>query len=674
MSGSRPAVVICADLAGGERIDAAAAAVAVAAAARADEREAGTMLLDLRPGARAPRGTLLAAAAARDLEGACRRAGGLRGAARGRICRAAPGDPEPGTGDGPEEPAEVLERASAELGAGILFALAEPADLLRLLRAVRGDGVLVSADRRAPRPLLALLAAELHADGVPLKVWTAPVGLVQARRTLAGLEAGGASGRRAARFAGPLTGDLSSGGPPRFAVAPAPRSGLGAERAQALPAVLAVALLTVVAALAVVALGGAATAKGRFQRAADLAAISGARSMRDDFARLFLPATLPGGAPNPAHLERDEYLRRARGAAREAARRNGLDSRLLTISFPDRVSIAPMRIGVRARGRIRVGRPDSVASGGSTSVRARARIALPLGFAGAAARPATASGGGYSGPLAYRQGEPMRPDVAAAFDRMAAAARAAGVALTINSGYRSDAEQRRLWEQNPDPRMVARPGTSLHRCGTELDLGPSSAYGWLAAHAGRFGFVQRYSWEAWHYGFVRGPEPCSAASERLAGAGDGRSSGSGGLPGFVPARYRHPLLAAASRRGVSAALLAAQLMAESGFNPNAVSSAGAQGIAQFMPATAAAYGLDDPFDAPAAIDAQARLMASLLGRFGSVSLALAAYNAGPAPVLDCDCVPPYPETQAYVARIMGLLGGAGALGIAPPGLEVRLVA
>ena len=80
-----------------------------------------------------------------------------------------------------------------------------------------------------------------------------------------------------------------------------------------------------------------------------------------------------------------------------------------------------------------------------------------------------------------------------------------------------------------------------------------------------------------------------------------------------------------------------------------------------MPGTAAAYGLDDPFDAEAAIDAQAHLMSDLLGQFGAVALALAAYNAGPAPVAACDCVPAYPETQAYVARILGLMDGAGAI-------------
>src|SRR5205823_4325377 len=111
-----------------------------------------------------------------------------------------------------------------------------------------------------------------------------------------------------------------------------------------------------------------------------------------------------------------------------------------------------------------------------------------------------------------------------------------------------------------------------------------------------------------------------------------------GLPAFVPSPYRAPILRSASRWSVSAALLAAQLEAESGFNPRAVSPAGAEGIAQFMPATAAAYGLRDPFDPVASIDAEAHLMSDLLRQFGSTSLAIAAYNAGPAPVAACSCV------------------------------------
>jgi soluble lytic murein transglycosylase-like protein len=117
------------------------------------------------------------------------------------------------------------------------------------------------------------------------------------------------------------------------------------------------------------------------------------------------------------------------------------------------------------------------------------------------------------------------------------------------------------------------------------------------------------------------------------------------------------LARAAQRYNVSAALLAAQIDAESNFNPYARSPAGAQGIAQFMPGTARAYGLSNPFDAEQAINAQARMMRDLLGRFGTVALALAAYNAGPAPVASCMCIPPFAETRAYVARILGLMGG-----------------
>ena len=116
-----------------------------------------------------------------------------------------------------------------------------------------------------------------------------------------------------------------------------------------------------------------------------------------------------------------------------------------------------------------------------------------------------AAGGGYDGPLAYRQGKPMRPDVALAFDRMERAAREDGVTLLVSSGYRSDAEQAVLFARNPDPKWVAPPGTSLHRNGTELDLGPSSAYGWLALNAPRFRFVQRYPHEPWHYGYTLNP-------------------------------------------------------------------------------------------------------------------------------------------------------------------------
>jgi Transglycosylase SLT domain/D-alanyl-D-alanine carboxypeptidase/Putative Flp pilus-assembly TadE/G-like len=440
------------------------------------------------------------------------------------------------------------------------------------------------------------------------------------------------------------------------------------EEGQALLLAIGGAFALIVAALALVAIAGAITGKGRAQRAADLAAISAARSMRDDLPRLLAPPTLPNGLPNPAHMEKAVYLLRARWAAREAATANEVAASRLRVSFPDVASFAP----VRARAAV-TGSVELRGERGEVEADAVAEAAAPAA-SGGGGMPAMASGGGYSGPLVYRQGHGMRPDVAAAFDRMAAAASHAGISLIVNSAFRSDAEQAALFAAHPDPRWVAPPGHSLHRCATELDLGPESAYGWLAADAGRFGFLQRYSWEPWHYGYTKGPPPCSQAGDSVGagGGGDGALAGSAGLPSFVPARFRAPLLRAAAHWNVSAALLAAQLMAESNFNPFAVSPAGAQGIAQFIPSTAASYGLADPFDPVKAIDAQAHLMSDLIREFGSPQLALAAYNAGPAPVAACHCVPAIPETTAYVSRILALLGGAGALVV--PSFEVRLVA
>jgi Transglycosylase SLT domain/D-alanyl-D-alanine carboxypeptidase len=438
------------------------------------------------------------------------------------------------------------------------------------------------------------------------------------------------------------------------------------ESGQALILALGGALALIAGALALVAIAGAVTGKGRAQRAADLVAISAVRSMRDDLPRLLKPRHLADGAANPEHLGKAAYLARARAAAAAAARANQVDPGRVLVSFPDAGSFAPVRARVLVVAGLREG------GGQRVEASAVAEAAAPYAAAGGDAT-GMATGGGYGGPLVYRDGEGIRPDAAAAYDQMAAAARGDGIELVVVSGFRSDAEQAELFAAHPDPTWVAPPGQSLHRCATELDIGPSSAYSWLAANAGRFGFVQRYSWEAWHYGFSAGPEPCSPAGEALAGEGSSSlAASSTTLPEFVPAQYREPILRSAARWGVPPALMAGQLMAESGFDPTAGSPAGAQGIAQFMPSTAAAYGLTDPYDPVSAIDAQAHLMSDLLRQFGSPELALAAYNAGPAPVEACHCIPPYPETQAYVTRILALIGGAGAIEM--PNFEVRLVA
>jgi soluble lytic murein transglycosylase-like protein len=442
------------------------------------------------------------------------------------------------------------------------------------------------------------------------------------------------------------------------------------EGGQATLLVLGLLAVLSVGVLALFGFGQALGARSQHQRAADLAAVSGAQVMSRHYKRLFEPAVLENGLPNPRYLSNEAYLALARAAALRGARRNGVPPGRVEVDFPA-AGFAPTRIEVRTHGeaRLRLGeRPARE----RIPVKASATADITPHLDGLSGMPANASGGGYDGPLAYRTGKPMRPDVALAFDRLAAAARReAGLLLFVSSGFRSDAEQAALFAAHPDPKWVAPPGESLHRYATELDLGPSAAYAWLAANATRFGFLQRYSWEPWHYGYTRSPGSASVGYGRRSGAGPG-GDGRSAIPAFVPDRFREPIVRASQRWNVGAALLSAQIYAESNFNPFARSPAGAQGIAQFMPGTAVAYGLRDPFDAAAAIDAQAHLMHDLLSRFGSVPLALAAYNAGAGAVADCGCVPAYPETQAYVAKILGLLGGVGDLA---EGLEfeVRLV-
>ena len=106
----------------------------------------------------------------------------------------------------------------------------------------------------------------------------------------------------------------------------------------------------------------------------------------------------------------------------------------------------------------------------------------------------------------------------------------------------------------------------------------------------------------------------------------------------------------ATAEGVPASLLGALVWSESGFNPDAVSGAGARGLAQLMPATAAGLGvnIDDPVDN---LRGGARYLRQMLDRFGSTELALAAYNAGPNAVIRAGGIPPYDETRNYVTRV-----------------------
>jgi hypothetical protein len=146
------------------------------------------------------------------------------------------------------------------------------------------------------------------------------------------------------------------------------------------------------------------------------------------------------------------------------------------------------------------------------------------------------------------------------------------------------------------------------------------------------------------------------------GAATGRSAAPPGWADALPQAGRPwagAIDAAATNAGVDPRLLAAITQAESGFNPAARSGAGAVGLTQLMPGTAAGLGVD-PTDPVANLDGGARYLAGQLDSFGRVDLAVAAYNAGPGAVRQAGGVPEYPETQAYVRRVLGYyqqLGG-----------------
>ena len=179
----------------------------------------------------------------------------------------------------------------------------------------------------------------------------------------------------------------------------------GGEAGQAALLLFGVLAAVLAGVLVLFAFGQALGARGREQRAADLAAVSAAAAMRRVYPRLFEPAFLrparPGLArrPNPRHLPRTEYLAIARDAAARGARANGAWLDPADVSFPGG-SFAPTRVRVRIRAHHQIRAPGL--ERGRVEIKAQAVAELAPNAEG----PGLASGGGYSGPLAHRQGKP----------------------------------------------------------------------------------------------------------------------------------------------------------------------------------------------------------------------------------------------------------------------------
>jgi soluble lytic murein transglycosylase-like protein len=127
---------------------------------------------------------------------------------------------------------------------------------------------------------------------------------------------------------------------------------------------------------------------------------------------------------------------------------------------------------------------------------------------------------------------------------------------------------------------------------------------------------------------------------------------------FGPAELLELAATAAHRHGLDPALVSAVVAVESGFQPQALSRKGAQGLMQLMPRTAREMGVADPFDPAANLDGGSRYLSSLVARYdGDLTRALAAYNAGMGAVERHGGVPPYAETRRYVRKVLGRYQG-----------------
>ena len=164
--------------------------------------------------------------------------------------------------------------------------------------------------------------------------------------------------------------------------------------------------------------------------------------------------------------------------------------------------------------------------------------------------------------------------------------------------------------------------------------------------------AQIYSWRDANGTLVLSDRPLGPAARSFAVPGTAAVRATRSLVSQPSTAYESLIRTHASEQGVRADLVRAVIQVESGFNPRAVSAKGAKGLMQLMPATAARHGVTNVFDPAENIRAGVSYLRSLLDRYRSEELALAAYNAGPGAVDRYDGqVPPYRETREYVQRI-----------------------
>lgn len=184
--------------------------------------------------------------------------------------------------------------------------------------------------------------------------------------------------------------------------------------------------------------------------------------------------------------------------ARTAARRNGATT-VTVLSDPDGARI------VEVAGHA----PPMARMFGLRDIHVRARVSdtAVLGADAAHIGVGNVHTGAYDGPLIRVDAAQICPAVGRQYLQMQQAAAISGVRVWAVSGYRSVAEQAVLYARL-GPGIAAPPGRSLHHQATELDLAVGAAgspvHRWLTTHAQQYGFIQRYSWEPWHWGNIRG--------------------------------------------------------------------------------------------------------------------------------------------------------------------------